>query len=1219
MEQSNVLALKTNKEDSVADSCSPFVIQALSCTDDYCKKIYGVKLSDLHRLNGNEDAMKRITAFVCLQLTGKENPPYAHGMMRKMFRRGYHFAIEWNWVVANMLIDISGEKHTDDEEKECITTENYPILEDIDVAASLHRVYFNLLWRCADVRAVEDFLRTVTESAMNSKARGCERRSDGNKEEKGGAAAATSAALDTRLHRLSAEIITSPEHASVTWLKAYLKDEEQGRDLEPIMEAFVKHLYYTPRKSHFMLYRKRVKKGGECVTEDDVVKDVQNWNDYKYLNQCRDRFSRLANLSTLPARKFVKHAIHDENSVSVQKSRAAVKYYGPVGTSGYAKMTRNIVESLYHASDVDLEFEVVQFHNYNETSEDDALLSALSKCRLSHYDYVMIHSPPDLWPAICKRERRINPDVRVYGITVWETDALPPRWSAYLRYVDKVSVPSEFSALAMRKDGIDVDVVHHPVLDAPAIFTDNDEDAQLFARSKSLTCTSPLYDMLQTLRQKPSTYVFYNISEWTNRKGVSELIESFIHEFSEDDDALLYVKTYGDVGEKDAKAFIRHVSGNRINSVLNRIILDYGRVDDAYIDILHAHAHCYVSTCKAEGHGVGMCYAALNGKPVIVTGFSGHVDYLRCVDFIDYTLEPATYCTPWLKKHARCRLLPHCACFEGFVPAQQRWALPDVEDCRAKMRTRFDKRQFLNDEEQEREKESAQQRRSFILENFDAKSRASHFLRSLFSTKQVNPRDRRAAIKEAIDKDGDGDAAAPDLSPQGRFFEFKGLRRKNVIVVASYGYGNVGDDAYESVIRKVLEENEQCRVFMVPDTCLLLRSGELVPVDEYGKRGLDGLDGLDGVKDLNDSINDLCMNMSASNENGNGEDPRQLMPFDCVIVGGGGLLTIRKFSFPRNSINIYSSLARAMKKPYYALSLGFQDVEAHVDDESLKHLRADRNINAFLNGAQFVSMRSILDYRIAASIMRKETVGRLSYHPDLVYALASCFRRSRRTSNQFDDEPNERNVILVIVTDWINIRRKVLIRDLEYELREGDELVFMDWDGVTENENYLFTDEVKTVYPQAKCLGGKVPELPWLRRHGGGGGEGRTVSMSELWELLLRTRVMFTGRYHGIVIGKTAGVCRIETYGSMNYKFEADRLSTHPSAVCKDLERRALLPLIQIRYLIVQDVFYRSDTWTEDDRNTAIARLNDWTGIDIEMLQNLSNARLEEEYVMKSE
>jgi len=1014
-------------------------------------------------------------------------------------------------------------------------------------------------------------------------------------------------ALERCMDQLRTELETSTERSCVTWLKAYLTQREGGETLISVMEAFVKHLYYVPKTSDYVHYRKRTaQKGGLSLSEREVLDDIRATNDFKYLEGCRLRFLECGGGG------FVSPPGGRRRSTSKNKN---VKYYGPVGTSGYAKMTRNIIESLHAESDLNIQFEVVQFHNYNESSIDDALLSALTRNVLDAYDFVVIHSTPELWPAICRRERKLHPGVCVYGITVWETDVLPPRWSVFLRYADRVSVPSEFSALALRRlPDLAVDVVQHPVFLYP--YPRDDEN---------ILHRHPLREERHNRESGGGgRYVFYNISEWTNRKGVSELVRAFVEEFVEgknEDDVLLYVKTYGDVGSKDADAFVRHVvkgDTEMYQRATRMIVFDYDRVSDAYIEDIHVFGDCYVSMCKSEGHGVGACYAALHGNPVIITGYGGQTDYMRGrgVDFVRYDMEPATFCTPWLAKHARCRALPHCAFFDGFVPSRQKWAAPDVLDCRGKMRRVFETSRRSPPSPSVLRNDDIYEPREYILDHFSSSAFVRNFCASLFRTIRMDPESRVESLRRADGEEENDLAEGGASAPQGGMsrLRFHNLREKTVLVVGACGYGNVGDDAYEVIIRRVFENDMnakyatstgRCRVFMVPDTCVLTNKFEYIPLRE---------------EDSSSILHRYEEKRQHAEEDGDGGCDVRLLDFDCVIVGGGGVLTPGRMERGTSSMRLYAALCRSSRKPYYVLSVGFQDVEVNLDAGVLPSL-ADP-FRQFLDGAQYVSVRSIVDYRIAASAMTPDTVGRLSYHPDMAYAMDdSCFIDSEEkktvghahVNTDDDGSGTTRNVILVIVTDWINVRRKVVTLDVETEKREGDEVVFMDWGGIHtgKTSDHLHEREVERAFPGARILVGKEPDIAWLRDSNEGRARQGGMTLHDVWLLLRRTRVIFTGRYHGVVLGKAAGVPRVETYGLMNYKFEADRLSDHPSACAHDLARRALSPLRVVHRLIVDDVYLRSPSWNEYDRNTAICRLNTSTGIDVPMLQNLNNARLE--------
>ncbi len=90
---------------------------------------------------------------------------------------------------------------------------------------------------------------------------------------------------------------------------------------------------------------------------------------------------------------------------------------------------------------------------------------------------------------------------------------------------------------------------------------------------------------------------------------------------------------------------------------------------------LHARGDCYVSLCRSEGWGLGAFEAAGFGKPVIITGFGGHLDYLPpAYDLlVDHRLVPVLVASGW----------------RSYSP-DQRWARPSVEHGAVLMRRMFE-------------------------------------------------------------------------------------------------------------------------------------------------------------------------------------------------------------------------------------------------------------------------------------------------------------------------------------------------------------------------------------------------------------------------------------------------------------------------------------------------------------------------------------------------
>src|SRR6185437_3405112 len=79
---------------------------------------------------------------------------------------------------------------------------------------------------------------------------------------------------------------------------------------------------------------------------------------------------------------------------------------------------------------------------------------------------------------------------------------------------------------------------------------------------------------------------------------------------------------------------------------------------------------------------------------------------------------------------------------------------------------------------------------------------------------------------------------------------------------------------------------------------------------------------------------------------------------------------------------------------------------------------------------------------------------------------------------------------------------------------------------------------------------------------------GRTLTLQKFWDILCKTKIILTGRYHGLVLGKVAKVPIVETFNYCNYKFGAEKRSNFDSSIVEYLGKSALKPLIEIKNMI---------------------------------------------------
>lgn len=577
--------------------------------------------------------------------------------------------------------------------------------------SNLHYVYNEILERCCDHASLIDFLEDDE--------------------------------LDfTSLHMT---LLNSTEKKALDWKNKYYLYNNFSYDYKCI--AIVNYYYMTflnylpDQKDLMFLYT--IKETSKNIEDFKslVINYIQSRNDYIYLEQCRAQFNALS------------------GTVGDKTDGIKIMYYGAVGTSGYANITKNIIESLISDSRYDIYFSVLQFQNYNAGSSSE-LLSRLTKKRAIVYDYIIIHSTPEYFPVISKIERKINPNVIIYGITVWETTVLPKNWEFYCKFVDKISVPSTFSSLAFISKNISCDVVYHP------IFTE-----------KKMKDRCILYETKDKYK-----YIFYTINEWTNRKGIDDLIDVFLNVFGENKDYLLYLKTFGDISMEEGYKYINDVCRKKGIRNVGNILLDFDRVSDSYIQCIHECCDAYVSFTRSEGHGLGLCYSALSGNQVIVTNYSGHVEYLnkfKNVHYIDYKLIPATFCCTWSAKHSTCKLLPHCKYFDKFTPCNQKWAQIDKLHAETVIKKigSYDRRKYEQN-----------------INVFTKQKFADDLYNSLINTERCvrKPRYINTVCKTI------------DYFPQSMYFKWT-ERRKKIGVLNCGAYGNVGDYSYSYIFGKLLK------------------------------------------------------------------------------------------------------------------------------------------------------------------------------------------------------------------------------------------------------------------------------------------------------------------------------------------------------------------------------------------------------------------------------
>lgn len=252
----------------------------------------------------------------------------------------------------------------------------------------------------------------------------------------------------------------------------------------------------------------------------------------------------------------------------------------------------------------------------------------------------------------------------------WEDSLLPIEWvSEFNRNVNAVLAPTRHVERIMLDSGVTL----------PVHVVGEGVDERFFLQP------TPNSDS-----RRRQLFSFLNISSGFPRKGVDLLLEAYFTEFTASDDVQLVIKTFPNP-HNDVSAQVeawRKKSPNPPRCVH----IDRDLAPEA-VNTLYAEANCLAYPTRAEGFGLPIAEAMACRIPVIVTGYSGHMDFCSedTAFLVDYDLVPS-------RSH--------------LAITGAKWAEPKVSHLRDRMRYVFDHR---NSEDVHRRVEAAYRN---IKENF---------------------------------------------------------------------------------------------------------------------------------------------------------------------------------------------------------------------------------------------------------------------------------------------------------------------------------------------------------------------------------------------------------------------------------------------------------------------------------------------------------------------
>jgi len=322
------------------------------------------------------------------------------------------------------------------------------------------------------------------------------------------------------------------------------------------------------------------------------------------------------------------------------ETKPVLLFQAPVGTrSGYGERSRDLVRAIIALDKYDVKIVSTRWGatpmNALTNNDTDIISRILTQQLTAQPEIFMQVTVPNEFQRVGKFNIGVTAGI--------ETNACDASWIEGCNRMDLNLVSSEHAKKVFiettydKKDQNTQQLVGTLRLEKPieVLF----EGIRLDKFQKAYTSSKNVELLFNEIKED---FCFLFVGHWLpgslgeDRKNVGGMIKTFFESFKNKTNApaLVLKTTGGSISEVDANDILNKIDfiKSTIDSKnLPNVYLAYGDFTEIELNDLYNHTKvkAHVSFTKGEGFGRPLMEAAITGKPIITTNYSGHLDFLN--------------------------------------------------------------------------------------------------------------------------------------------------------------------------------------------------------------------------------------------------------------------------------------------------------------------------------------------------------------------------------------------------------------------------------------------------------------------------------------------------------------------------------------------------------------------------------------------------------------